>query len=72
MKYTIFWLTGEAQIVKGDSVSEAMTNAGIGAGAIRAMDFFEEGDKRKYWKWNKEKHRWEKIVEFSNWVTSSA
>lgn len=57
--YTIFWLTGEIQIVSGDKPHEAMNNAGICAGAIRAMDFYANGDQREKYKWNKEKHTWE-------------
>lgn len=61
--YTIFWLTGETQLVKGDKPHEAMNNAGIGAGALRAMDFYAEGDKRSEYEWEKEKDKrnWKKI-----------
>jgi hypothetical protein len=46
--YTIFWLTGEIQLVKGSSPRKAMNNAGIGGLLkLRAMDFYSEGDKRK-------------------------
>ncbi len=58
--YTIFWLTGETQLVKGDKPHEAMNNAGIGTGAIRAMDFYAEGDKRNEYEWNKEMYTWKK------------
>lgn len=57
--YTIFWLTGEAQIVTGDTPSDAMNNAGIGQGALRAIDFYSEGDKRSEYTWNKNSRSWD-------------
>lgn len=60
--YTIFWLTGDTQIIKGDKPHEAMNNAGIGAGALRAMDFYTEGDQRDKWEWDAEKRTWLKKV----------
>lgn len=47
--YTLFWLTGETQLVTGNSPAEAMNNAGIGNGALRALDFYEEGDKKEHY-----------------------
>lgn len=62
MEYTltIFWLTGEAQIVKGDSPASAMNNAGIGAGAVRAIDFYSKGDKRDLYEWHPEESTWKR------------
>lgn len=59
--YTIFWLTGKTQIVKGNEPNEAMNNAGIGAGALRVMDFYANGDERKNYIWNKKERTWNKI-----------
>ena len=59
-EFTIFWRTGDAQIVKGEKASEAMNNAGIGAGALAAMDFYAEGDQRNKWEYNKEERNWSK------------
>lgn len=61
-KYTLFWLTGDTQIVKGDKPHEAMNNAGIGAGALRALGFYMEGDQRDNWEWDKENRNWLKKV----------
>jgi len=58
--FTLFWLTGEYEILKGNTLSEAMNNSGYGGGSIRALDFYANGDERDNWKWNKEKHTWEK------------
>ena len=43
-EYTLFWLTGDYQIVKGTDPASAMNNAGIGAGALRALDFYAYGN----------------------------
>jgi len=59
-EFTIFWRTGDAQIVKGEKAHEAMNNAGIGAGALAAMDFYAEGDQRNKWEYNKEERNWSK------------
>ena len=60
---TIFWLTGKSEILEGNSFSEAMNHGGYGMGAIRAVDFYGEGDKRNEWRWNKEEHNWERKME---------
>lgn len=60
-EYTLFWLHGEKQIVKGNSPSEAMNNAGIGAGALRALDFFAEGKSADEWYWDAEELSWRKF-----------
>ena len=57
-EFTLFWLTGKSEIVKGNKPNEAMMNAGYGGGAVRALDFYAEGDKRDEYVWNKERHSW--------------
>lgn len=59
-KFTLFWLTGESQIVIGLNISDAMNNAGIGNGALRALDFYSSGDKTEDYTWNKERRSWDK------------
>lgn len=61
-EYTLFWLNGETEIVKGNAPHEAMHNAGYGVGAVRALDFYAEGDQRENWEWDKEKRNWYKKV----------
>ncbi len=58
--FTIFWLTGESEVIEGETISEAMNSAGYGGGSVRAIDFYGNGDIRNDYKWNKEKHTWEK------------
>lgn len=59
--YTLFWLDGKSEIVKGESISTAFSGAGYGAGAIRALDFFKHGDARDSYTWNSELRKWEMV-----------
>ena len=49
--FTLFWRDGKREIVRGTSIAEAMTRAGYGGGALRALDFYS-GDKEPQWNWN--------------------
>lgn len=57
-EYTLFWLTGETQIVKGTDPADAMNNAGIGKGALRALDFWHPGDVRDLYSWDEINKTW--------------
>lgn len=59
--YTLFWLTGKTEIITGDTPAEAMTLAGYGGGAVRALDFYANGDVRKDYKWNDKERKWYNI-----------
>ena len=41
-KYKLYWLSAEPQIVEGANIVDAFTKAGYSAGAVRALDWFEE------------------------------
>lgn len=56
--FTLFWLTGEHELVKGKTIAEAMTLAGYSNGAVRALDFYGQGNIIDEWKWDKEKITW--------------
>lgn len=56
--FTLFWRTGTAQLVTGASIDQACNNAGIGGGAMRALDWWAQGDDRAKYVWNKEKRDW--------------
>jgi len=60
--FTIFWLTGRAEIIKGHSVGNAMSKAGYGAGTIRVIDFYAEGDIRGDYTWDGNKRTWNKKI----------
>ena len=55
--YTLYWIDGQRETVTGESVAQAMTLAGYGGGALRALDFFVDGDDYDY-VWNTEKRDW--------------
>ena len=59
-KFTLFWKTGDREVVQGRSVAEAMTLAGYSNGALAALDFWAHGDNDKY-EWNAETRRWESL-----------
>ena len=59
--FTIFWLTGDSQIVRGYDAQTAMSNAGIGAGALPAMDFYADGDIRDKYIWDAIARTWKRI-----------
>jgi hypothetical protein len=59
MMYTLFWLTGKRETVVGDNVASAMTKAGYSNGAVKALDFYAEGNNNEYL-WDGHKRRWEK------------
>lgn len=57
-QYTLFWLTGESQLISGITPTDAFNNNGIGNGALRALDFWSEGDKRNSYEWDKSTRSW--------------
>lgn len=58
--FTLFWLDGKREVVHGGDIASAMTKAGYGNGALRALDFHAKGDNDKY-KWNSVKLEWNLI-----------
>lgn len=57
-EYTLFWLDGKNEIVRGPAPRVAMTLAGYGGGAARALDFYSDGDTRSEWEWDKATRKW--------------
>lgn len=41
-KFILHWLDGSTNVVYGHTIAQAFTNAGYGAGAVRALDYWEE------------------------------
>ena len=41
-KYKICWLDGHTEIIEGYDVVDAFNRAGIGRGALPALDYYEE------------------------------
>jgi hypothetical protein len=58
--FTLFWKTGQRELVNGENPAEAMTLAGYSGGAVGALDFYSQGDCKNY-VWNKETRYWDKL-----------
>ena len=41
-KFRLHWLDGKKEIVEGTDIADACRRAGIGNGALRALDYYEE------------------------------
>lgn len=41
--FTLYMLDGDRRIIKGETIEQAFTMAGYGAGAIAALDWFDNG-----------------------------
>ncbi len=40
--FKLYWLDGKTEIVKGYNIKDAVSKAGLGAGSIPALDWYEE------------------------------
>lgn len=40
--FILHWLDNRTETVYGESISDAFMRAGYGAGALRALDYYEE------------------------------
>ena len=56
-KYTLYWLDGKREVVEGNSISDAVNAAGYGYGALKALDFWAEGDNDEY-RWDEDARTW--------------
>lgn len=51
--FVLYWRgSGDAEVVEGSDIADACNKAGYGAGAISALDFYQEG-RVQYYYWNK-------------------
>jgi len=39
--FVLFWLDGKMELVHGETIKRAFQNAGYGAGALAALDFYD-------------------------------
>ena len=58
--YTLYWRDGKRETVSGPTLAQAMTLAGYGGGAVRALDFYANGDDHNY-TWDSEKRNWVRV-----------
>ena len=59
-RWTLYWRNGERQIVEGPDAATAMNCAGIGAGALAALDFYKKGAEDHGYRWAADDRRWVK------------
>lgn len=57
-KFTFYFIDGNRKVGEGETVEEAFTQLGFGAGALNAVDFYKYGDDRTYF--------WEPILKTWN------
>ena len=58
--FTLFWLTGKREVINADvddGIADAFTKAGYSAGAIKALDFYFDGDNQDYY-WDEDLRSW--------------
>lgn len=61
--YTLYWRTGTQQTITGTDIAAAMNNAGIGRGALSALDFYDEGEPDPNYHWDADAQEWTKESE---------
>lgn len=44
-KFTLYWLSGKTESVEGYDIADACRRAGIGNGALAALDYYKEVSK---------------------------
>lgn len=57
-EFTLFWLAGDSEVIKGSDIADAFRRAGYGGGALRALDFYSTGNVENEYVWDKENRRW--------------
>lgn len=56
-KFTLYWKTGDREVVEGRDIGEAMTLAGYGGNAGAALELWTRGENHDY-TWNAETREW--------------
>lgn len=56
-KFTLYWRTGDREVVQGRTIAEAMTMAGYSGGVLRALDFHASGETNEY-AWDAKTREW--------------
>ncbi len=58
-KFRFYWRDGTTQVAEGETITEAFTNAGYGASALNALDFYDPNTEQRY-TWDRANKRWVK------------
>lgn len=56
-KFRLYWRDGKTEVIEGLHIADAVTKAGYGAGAMRALDFYDNGELQSY-EWNSVEKAW--------------
>lgn len=59
--FTLYWLGGSRNVIKGKDIADAFTKAGYGGGAVNALDWYDNGISETHW-YDKEAKEWKKYV----------
>ena len=62
-EFTLYWRDGKREVLRGDSPADAMNRVGYGGGAVRALDFYANGDDKEY-VWDASKKDWTRVKPF--------
>lgn len=57
--FTLYWRTGHREVIYGTSIDNAFIYAGYGNGAVRALDWYDNGYTETH-TWNKDSKVWVK------------
>lgn len=57
--FTVYWRDGLKNLLKGETIEEAMRNGGYGAGSLGAVDFYANGHDDAY-TWDHKTRTWDK------------
>ena len=55
--FYLYWLDGKKDEVEGTNIADACRRAGIGAGALPAMDVYSDKDE---FTWDEKEHTWKR------------
>lgn len=55
--FTLYWINGKRNVIKGTDIADAFSRVGYGAGALPALDWYDEGVTDTH-RWNNETKAW--------------
>lgn len=57
--FTLYWIDGKRQIISGPTIEQAFSAAGYGAGAVKVVDWYDNGVSETHY-YDKNKKEWVK------------
>lgn len=61
VQWTLYWRDGTKQVVFGQTISQAMTDAGYSAGAVGDLDFYA-GERSTTYSWDAVQKQWKEVT----------